>query len=332
MENWKRRLHADPLPWLLESNPWTRYRTLTDLLEIPVSDPETVKVKAELLQHNKILGLAEEVKDWISIAPTRNNDSKISYFKLRMLADFGLKHSDLDLSVTIEKATEHVIDDMFAIRGELPEKLQKGKKYEKPDLYADVWHVSPCNSPAITAALLGLGVQSERLDSAITALKYRWMDQIGWFCHFFFVESQHKKLQVGCPVAGLMALDVFSRVPGLKDAEQASQAFEPIRFHKDFGKTLYHFGRSKKFWTFKYPFVWYNALYLADVLTRFDFLKDEEILIELVDWIIKSQDDQGRFTPTSIFMEYKNWDFSNKKEPSPWITYLCCRVLKQYYG
>lgn len=85
-------------------------------MEIPVSDPETVKVKMELLQHHQVLELASEVEDWISIAPTRNNDPKISYFKLRMLADFGAMHGDLDLSITIEKATAHVIDDMFAIR------------------------------------------------------------------------------------------------------------------------------------------------------------------------------------------------------------------------
>ena len=331
MENWKSKLNADPTPWLLESNPWTKYRTLTDLLELPVSDPAAVKVKTELLQHNQILELAREVEDWISIAPTRNNDSKISYFKLRMLADFGAVREDLDLSVAIGKATEHVIDDMFAIRGELPVKTAPGEKYQKPDLHADVWHISPCNSPAITAALIALGVENDSLNAAITALQNRWMDSTGWFCHFFFVESQHRKLKIGCPIAGLMALDVFSRVPDLKVSDPARQAFEPIKFHKEFGKTLYYFGRSKKFWTFKYPFVWYNALYLADVLTRFDFLREEEVVKELVAWIIKSQDENGRFKPTSIFMEYKNWEFSNKKEPSPWITFLCCRILKQYY-
>ena len=266
MDHWKTKLSADPIPWLLESNPWTRYRTMTDLIELDGSNPDMIKTKTELLQAEQVQKLAHEVKDWISIAPTRNNDSKISYFKLRMLADFGVRQEDLDLSVVIEKATRNVIEDMFAIRGELPEKHSKAAKYKKPDLKTDVWHVSPCNSPAITAALLGLGVQSEPLDSAVTALKYRWADKIGWFCHFFFVESQHKKLQVGCPIAGLMALDVFSRIPDLRESDQARQAFEPIKFHKDFGKTLYYFGRSKKFWTFKYPFVWYNALYLAYVL------------------------------------------------------------------
>jgi hypothetical protein len=332
MDSWQSKLKADPVPWLLESNPWTLYNTLADLLETPASDRELVMARDELLRHEMIIKLAEEVKDWIAIAPTRNNDAKISYFKLRMLADFGLRHDDLDLSVTVRKAAEHVIDDMFAIRGALPDQPAKGENYEIPDRKADVWHVSPCNSPAITAALLALGVQSEPVEVAVTALKNRWLDGIGWFCHFFFVESQHKKLQVGCPVAGLMALDVFSRIPDLKESDHARRAFEPIRFHKDYGKTLYYFGRSKKFWTFKYPFVWYNALYLADVLTRFDFAKEEELVKELVEWIIASQDEKGRFKPTSIFMEYKHWDFSNKKEASPWITFLACRILKQYFN
>jgi hypothetical protein len=68
------------------------------------------------------------------------------------------------------------------------------------------------------------------------------------------------------------------------------------------------------------------------VITRFEFLKDEGLVGELVDWILREQDESGRFRPISMFMEHKNWDFSNKKEASPWITFLCCRVLKQYFS
>jgi hypothetical protein len=332
MTNWKNKLKSDPIPWLLESNPWTRYRTFTDLLNYPKIDNEAVTAKSDLLNDPKIIELANQTEDWISIAPTRNSDPKISYFKLRMLADFGLNYNDLDLKETIEKASQHVIDDMFAVRGQIPERPKKGEKFEKPDLTADVWHVSPCNSPIITYALVALGVKNEQTERAIEELKNRWIDKKGWFCHFFFVESQFKKLQIGCPIASLMALDVFSKNPDLKESSHSKFAYQPIKFHKDFGKTLYYFGRSKKFLTFKYPFVWYNALYLADVLTRFDFLKNEPLVKELIDWIINSQTDEGKFKPTSIFMNYKGWDFSNKKEASPWITFLCCRILKRYFS
>ncbi|MCK5137131.1 MAG: hypothetical protein KAR19_15195 [Bacteroidales bacterium] len=330
MMNWTNELKDNPIPWLLESNPWTKYRTLTDLLDLSETDGEVINAKSDLLSDENIIGLANEIKDWIAVAPTRNNDPKISYFKLRILADFGIKHTNLNLSDTINKATQHIIDNLFAVRGQIPERPKKGEKFKKPDLTADVWHVSPCNSPIITYALYELGVRNVQVEKAIEELKSKWIDKRGWFCHFFFVESQFKKLQIGCPIAGLMALDIFSKVPELKESEYSKFAFEPLKFHKDYGKTLYYFGRSKKFWTFKYPFVWYNALYLADVLTMFNFLKDEPVVRELIDWITNSQSLDSRFKPTSVFMNYKGWDFSNKKEPSPWITYLCCRILKQY--
>ena len=72
-------------------------------------------------------------------------------------------------------------------------------------------------------------------------------------------------------------------------------------------------------------------IYLADVLTRFDFLRDNSLVGELVSWIEESRDEQGRFRPTSTWMAYKEWDFANKKEASPWITLLCSRILKRWY-
>lgn len=332
MKNWIEKLNDNPVEWLLRSNPWTKFRTLTDLMDLNESDDKVVAAKSDLINHENIISLAQETKDWLTISATRNSDPKITYFKLRALADFGLKNTDLDLQETVDKASEHVIENMFGVRGQTPERPRKGEKYEKTDLEADVWHISPCNSPVITYALMELGVKNELVNNSIQALKDKWINNEGWFCHFFFVDSQFKKLQIGCPIAGLQALDVFSKVLELKESKHSKFAFEPIKFHKEYGKTLYYFGRSKKFWTFKYPFVWYNALYLADVLTRFDFLKDQPVVIELIDWILKSQDKDGKFKPTSVFMNYKGWDFSNKKEPSPWITFLCCRILKQYFN
>lgn len=332
MSIWIDKLNENPIDWLLESNPWTKYKTYSDLLESDETESKLIKAKNELVNDSRIIDLANETKDWLSIAATRNNDPKISYFKLKALAEFGLRYSDLGLQETVDKASEHIIENMFGVRGQIPERPKKGEKFEKPDLSADVWHISPCNSPLITAALMELGVKNELVDNSIKELASRWNSKEGWFCHFFFVNSQFKKLQIGCPVAGLQALEVFSKVPRLKESDSAMFAYEPIKFHKDYGKTLYYFGRSKKFWTFKYPFVWYNALYLADVLTRFDFLKEEPLVRELVDWILESQDNEGEFKPTSVFMNYKGWDFSNKKEASPWITFLCCRILKQYFG
>lgn len=332
MDEWRNRLKGDPFSWLLSSNPWTRYNTLVHLMNVSPSSEEAREVKQELLKHPLVTGLIREAEQWLPQAATRNNDPKLSYFQLRMLSDFGLDMYDAALEPIIQKAVSHQSENMFAVRGEPPATQRGGREFVIPDPSADVWHVSPCNSPVITNALLRLKYTFGDLTKAVEALQEKWNTQQGWFCHFFFVESQFKKLQAGCPMAGIMALDVFSQVPELKESQYAKNAFEPILFHRDYGKTLYYFGRSKKFFTMKYPFVWYNALYLADVLTRFEFLKGHDLVRDLIRWIEDSQDETGRFKANSVFLPYKDWDFGNKKEPSPWITYLCCRILKQWYN
>ncbi|HEC31196.1 MAG TPA: hypothetical protein ENI41_01750 [Deltaproteobacteria bacterium] len=325
---WQKKLNGDPIPWLLESNPWTKYEVLTELLNKPDSSSEVIAAKQELINHPQIQDLIKETKDWLPKAPTRNNDSTISYYKLRMLTDFGLTISDSGMKEIFDMATAHKINNLFASRGTEPIKPQKNK----PDPYADEWHIAPCNSPIILYSLLCLDPDNSQVKEAVEELKNRWNTNQGWFCHYFFVESMFKKLQVGCQMAGLMALEVFSKVPELKESINAQNAYYPLKFHYEYGKTMYYFGRSKRFWTLKYPFVWYNALYLAEVLTRFEFVKTEKLVQELVTWIEQAQDNEGRFTPTSMFMAYKGWDFANKKEPSPWITFLCCRILKRWYN
>ncbi len=47
---WLEKLKRNPIPWLLESNPWTRHRTLIDLLNYPETDNEVVKAKADLIK------------------------------------------------------------------------------------------------------------------------------------------------------------------------------------------------------------------------------------------------------------------------------------------
>ncbi len=223
---------------------------------------------------------------------------------------------------------DHIENDTFAIKQAIPKKGFNVKINEK----FDEWHSLPCDSPIISSTLYRLGNRSNKLIKSIEIIKEKWRSKTGWFCHLFFVNSQFKKHNVGCMMAGLEALELFSFFQDTLDRRLITNAFKPLQYHKEYGKSLYYFGRSKKFWTFKYPFVWYNALYIADVLSRFNVFKQEELLKEIIEWILKSQDNNGRFKPTSMFRHYKNWDFANKKENSPWITFICCKILKQYYS
>ena len=326
-EKWLEKLNGNPIEWLLSSNPWTKYKTLTDLLEKSESSNEVKDAKKEFVNHPKIIKLINETGQWFTESITRHNISTIPYYKLLMLSDFGLNINDNGIDKIIKKINEHIVEDMFAVRQTLPK-----KSFKIPDKKANEWYVLPCDTPVITYSMLCLKNNDKKVLKSVDKIKEKWEMPNNWFCHFFFVENHFKNLKINCPISGLMALNVFSQISELKESKEAKNAFMPIKFHRDYGKSIYYFGRSKKFWTLKYPFVWYNALYLADVLSKFDFLKNEEVTIELKNWIIKAQNEQGRYKPTSIFKAYKDWDFSNKKEESPWITFLCCRILKRWYN
>jgi hypothetical protein len=171
-----------------------------------------------------------------------------------MLTDFGLTIEDREMKGIAKIATKHVENGLFAIRQELPE---KGKGYKNPDPNTNEWYALPCDLPLITYSLLSLGYNTPAVMQSVDIIKEKWKDVKGWFCYFFFVDSLFRKLQIGCQMAGLMALEVFSKIPELKESKYAKNAYEPVRFHREYGETMYYFGCSRKFWTFKYPYVWY---------------------------------------------------------------------------
>lgn len=319
--DWLKYLNKSPVDWLLKSDPWTRYRTLVDLLGESVTNSSVKEARSDIGANPYVNSLIEDAYNWFTSKAKRHDDSTLSHYKLRVLTDFGLDITNSKVYEIVEKVKEHTDSELFAIRQELPKKQSSGE-----------WNALPCDSPIISSTLYRLGDRSKELLRSIDLLKSKWSSDSGWFCHLFFVESQYKKLGVGCPMAGLQMLELLSILPDKSEDIYINRVFEPIKYHKDCGRSLYYFGRSKKFWSFKYPFVWYNSLYMGDVITRFNVLKNSEVTKEIISWILESQDDRGQFRPTSMFRAYKGWEFSNKKQESSWITYLCCRILKQYYN
>ena len=150
-DNWKNKLKGDPLPWLLESPPWVKYRTLIDVLEEPETSRKALDAKKDMLNAPSIKDLTTDAAQWFPAAITRHNDPKISHYKLRVLSDFGLTANDDGIIEIIRKVCGHTENGLFSIRQELP---QKGKGHQKPNPEADEWHALACDSPLITYTLL----------------------------------------------------------------------------------------------------------------------------------------------------------------------------------
>jgi hypothetical protein len=127
------------------------------------------------------------------------------------------------------------------------------------------------------------------------------------------------------------ALKALAQCPELADSAAARAGAEMLLWHWQHAteRKLYLFGLGTDYRKLKYPFVWYDILHVADVLSHFPFVWGDSRFQELLAAITDQADHDGRFTPTSMYMAWKKWGFADKKRPSPWITFLVFRMLKR---
>jgi len=66
----------------------------------------------------------------------------------------------------------------------------------------------------------------------------------------------------------------------------------------------------------------FHLLHMADVLSRYPSVHADPRFREMAAAITA----QGRYTADSMYRAWKGWSFADKKQPSPWLTFLALRV------
>ena len=319
---------ADPIQWLLKSDePWTRYRTLVDLLDRPEDDPEVRAARAEMLAHPQVQALIAEAATWPGRPLKRHNDASHPIYKFSTLADFGVRADDPGMGEIVGRVLAHQSPEgAFQTIVNVPKAF--GGTGE------DEWTWMLCDAPTLLYALLGFGLgDDERVQAAVEHLT-SLVRENGWPCaaspDLGKFRGPGRKADP-CPIVNVYALKALSQVPGLFDSPATRAGVEMLLWHWEHQaeRKIYLFGIGTDFRKLKYPFIWYDILHVTDVLSRFPFARRDPRLREMVEVILSKQDDQGRFTPESVWMAWKRWEFGQKKAPSPWITLLALRVTKR---
>ncbi len=70
-------------------------------------------------------------------------------------------------------------------------------------------------------------------------------------------------------------------------------------------------------------------MHVTDVLTQIPWALEDQRLLEMIELVRRKADDGGKFTAESMWMDWKTWEFGQKKAPSRWITLAAQRVLKR---
>jgi hypothetical protein len=319
--------HA-PIQWLLSSSePWTRYRTCKDLLDGDEQAPELQAARVDMLAHPQVQALIAEAAAWPGYALRRHNDAGHPLYRFSTLADFGLLASDLGMTAAIQAVMAHQ-----APQGAFQSLVSIPKAFGGSD--EDGWTWLLCDAPTLLYSLLSMGLAgNERVQLAIDHLAGLVEDN-GWRCVCAPELGKFRgpgKKNDPCPIANVYALKALSLVDERRAGPAARAGAEALLSHwENRGQVkMYMFGIGSDFRKLKYPFVWYDILHVLDVLSRFPFVHNDPRFQEMLEALVSQADPQGRYTPGSMYRAWKDWSFADKKNPSPWLTFLVLRILKR---
>lgn len=314
------------IDWLLASEPYVRYRTYLDLLDLTEDNPEVIRARAEMLAHPLVKGLIAELQGWPGGVINNHKKAGLLYHKLAFLADLGVKVQDSGMESIARKVTAHLSEQGVP---EVPLNVPKAFGGTGEDMWA--WTL--CDTPRVWFSLKKMGAENAALEEGIKTLATLSME-FGWPCACSPKMGRFKgpgRRTDPCPYATLLMLTALLQTggktrPGLRaGAECLLSLWERSRDEHPF---LFYMGTD--FRKLKAPLIWYDILHVADVLSRLPWLHDDSRMLDMLDTIRSKADESGRYTPESVWMTWKAWDFGQKKAPSPWLTFIVLRILKRF--
>ena len=317
---------TDLMDWLLASEePWTRYRTLVDLLGREENDPEVQQARAAMLSHPQVQNLMAQARNWGEVAFKRHRDAGFHIYALSTLADFGVRADDASMEEIIGRVLAHQSPEgAFQTVVNIPKSF--GGSGE------DAWTWLSCDAPTLLYVLLAMGLQDDDRVQRAVAHFAGLVYENGWRCVSAPEVGKFRgpgRKADPCPIVNVYALKALSLTPEHRDSPATRAGAEMLLGHwqRQKERKIYMFGIGTDFRKLKYPFVWYDILHVVEALSRFPWVHDDPRFLQMVETITAQADEEGRYTAGSMYRAWKGWSFADKKHPSPWLTFLVLRIL-----
>jgi hypothetical protein len=314
----------DTVDFLLAApQPWVVYRTLVDLLDQPEHDAAVQAARQALLGHPLVRTLLTDIAQWPGQVLNSHKSAGQLYHKLAFAAELGLTAADRPLREVAAQVVRHPSPEGLP---QLPMTVSQAHG----GAGREIWAWALCDAPLLlySLALLGLAEELE-LKTPIAYLTGLVRDN-GWPCAV--ADSLHfrgpGRRQDPCPYATLIMLKLLSILPNGASSAAAEQGVASLldlwQYSRE--KHPYIFYMGTDFRKLKAPFIWYDLLHVAEVLSRYASARQDTRLAEMLAVIHKKADPEGFYTPESVWTAWRDWDFAQKKQISPWLTFLVARI------
>lgn len=333
MADWRDRLDADPLPWLLDGDePAVRHRALRELLDRPADDADVVAAHEAAMASDPIASIlaAQDPEGWW-VKPGGGYSPKYTgtVWSLIFLDQLGADGTDPRIRLGCAYLLEHTSTPGGGFGW-------AGGKSAPTD--ATVAH---CLNGNLLRALLGFGwLHDERVQAslawqaaAITGEGMaRWYRTATSGPGFECAVNEH----LPCGWGAAKAVLALARVPAdarTPEVERALRAGVEFLLSVDPSTATYPMGWGNTKPSGSWFKLGFPSGYVADVLQVMEAVTEagaagDPRLASSIEWLLAQQDAEGRWRNRYNYRGKMHLDIDTGGAPSRWVTLRACRVLK----
>lgn len=307
------------------SDNWLKYAIHLNLYHEP---KESLIEKRELaLSDENIQRYLSDIVNFHGYLVTNHKNPDLPIHKLLFLLDLGFDTDVPEIKTAIDEILKHRDENgVFQSMTNVPVHFGGEGK--------DVFSWCLCDAPLLLLALLKAGIDyHSEIETGVNYLISLNRDN-GFPCA---VSKELGKFRGPgrrddcCPYATLIMADLLSYIPEYKDSPITKNTVEVLLnlWKTSVDQHPYMFYMGTDFRKLKAPSNWYDIVSVVGVLSKYDFVHQDPRFLDMLSLIKNKQDIDGFFTPESVYLKLKDWDFGQKKIPSPYLTYLCQRVFQR---
>ncbi len=307
------------------SEPWLQYAIRINLLG--ESREDLFDLRNQVLKDKRIMPYLNDLTNFHNAIVRNHKDPSLSIHKLLFLLDIGLETDVPEIDSAIKQIMSHkdkhgVYQSMTNIP---PHYGGNGE---------DIFGWCLCDAPLLLMALLKAKVDYwQHIKQGVDHLSTLYKNH-GFPCS---VSEEHGTFRGPgrkddcCPFATLIMLKLLSEIDEYRHSDIVKSGIDVILtlWEKSLERHPYMFYMGTDFRKLKAPAMWYDIVSVTDLLSKYDYVKTDSRFCEMIDLIRGKQNADGMFIPESVYQKFKGWDFGQKKTVSPYLSYLCARILKR---
>ena len=307
------------------SDDWLKYPILLNLCH--ESKENLVEIRNAALADSRIKRYLTDITSFHGTLVTNHKNPDLPIHKLLFLLDLGFDTKIPEIKAAIEELLAHKDEHgIYQSMTNVPKHFG--------GIGEDVFSWCLCDAPLLLLALLKSGKDyHEYIKPGVDHLVSLCRDN-GFPCAVSPELGRFRgpgKKDDCCPYATLIMADLLSYIPEYSNSQVAGSSVKALLnlWENSLSQHPYMFYMGRDFRKMKAPSCWYDIVSVAGVLSKYEFVREDPRFLEMIKHIKDKQDKDGLITPESVYQKLKDWDFGQKKEPSPYLAYLCYQIFER---